>query len=70
MGLHLPLQRQAYVTSNLEHRLDQHARNDTGYVAKRKPFQFVRSEEFAEKVTHTLFRHSGRAERDPESRGD
>ena len=35
------------VTSNLDQRLNQHFHSETGYVARRKPFQFVWSEEFA-----------------------
>ena len=35
------------VTSNLERRLDEHYHSDTGYVAKRKPFEYVWSSEFA-----------------------
>jgi LAO/AO transport system kinase len=35
------------VTSDLERRLDQHFHSDAGYVAKRKPFQYLWSDEFA-----------------------
>jgi predicted GIY-YIG superfamily endonuclease len=35
------------VTSNIERRLDQHYNSATGYVSKRKPFEYLWSEEFA-----------------------
>jgi predicted GIY-YIG superfamily endonuclease len=35
------------VTSNLERRLDEHYHSETGYVAKRKPFEYLWSDEFA-----------------------
>jgi predicted GIY-YIG superfamily endonuclease len=35
------------VTSNIEQRLDQHYHSAVGYVAKRKPFEFLWSAEFA-----------------------
>jgi predicted GIY-YIG superfamily endonuclease len=35
------------VTLNLEQRLDQHYRSEVAYVAKRKPFEHVWSDEFA-----------------------
>ena len=35
------------VTSNLEQRLDQRYHSEVGYVAKRKPFEYLWSEEFA-----------------------
>ena len=35
------------VTSNLEKRLDQHYHGEIGYTAKRKPFEYLWSEEFA-----------------------
>jgi len=35
------------VTVNLDRRLDQHANSATGYTAKRKPFELVWTEEFA-----------------------
>ena len=35
------------VTSNIEQRLDQHYHGKIGYTAKRKPFAYVWSDEFA-----------------------
>jgi predicted GIY-YIG superfamily endonuclease len=35
------------VTSNFEQRLDQHFHSETGYGAKRKPFEYLWSAEFA-----------------------
>ncbi len=35
------------VTSNIEQRLDQHFHGKIGYTAKRKPFEYLWSEEFA-----------------------
>ncbi|MBC7768159.1 MAG: GIY-YIG nuclease family protein [Phycisphaerales bacterium] len=37
----------AGVTSNIERRLDEHFHSEIGYVAKRKPFEYLWSEEFA-----------------------
>ncbi|MBL8547083.1 MAG: GIY-YIG nuclease family protein [Hyphomonadaceae bacterium] len=47
------------VTSNIEQRLDQHYHGKIGYTAKRKPFEYVWSDEFANIDDAIAFRKAG-----------